>query len=175
MRVKKASDGAGRVHYELLDDGDRPIPEAEGFLRHLKARNCSPNTVSAYAHDLKHFFCFLEREGIRCEAFSAPDSLRFLEYLRAVPSRRRVQRLSPTLVSVDADGESARRLSPATVNRALATVSSFYEYLVLAGRLGTARIRSARGRTRPTPGSRSAIARSWARPAARDLSADRWA
>jgi integrase len=136
MRVRKVYDEAGKVHFELLNDEDRPVPEAEGFLRHLKARDCSPNTVSAYAHDLKHFFAFLEREGLSCEGFCAPNSLRFLEYLRSVPSRRSAQRLSPTLVSAGASGEPVRRLSPTTVNRVLATVSSFYEYLILSGRLG---------------------------------------
>lgn len=135
MRVSKVHDEVGRVHYELLDEGERPVPEAECFLGHLKVRGCSPNTISAYAHDLKHFFSFLEREGIGCEEFSAQESLRFLEYLRSVPSRRPVQRLSPTLVSADESGNPARQLSPATVNRILAAVSSFYEYLVLEGRL----------------------------------------
>lgn len=136
MRVGKVHDEAGRICYELLDDADRPLPEAEDFLRYLKVRGCSPNTISAYAHDLKHLFSFLEREDIRCESFSVQQSLRFLEYLRSVPSRRPVQRLSPTLVSADETGEPARQLSPATVNRILATVSSFYEYLVLEGRVG---------------------------------------
>jgi integrase len=135
VRVRKVHDEAGRVNYELLDEGDRPVPEAEGFLRHLRARGCSPNTVSAYAHDLKRFFAFLKQEGLGREEFSAPHSLRFLEYLRAVPSRRPVQRLSPTLVREGEGGEPARQLSPATVNRTLAAVSSFYEYLVLSGRL----------------------------------------
>lgn len=135
MRVRKVHDEAGSIHYELLDNEDRPVPDAEGFLRHLKARDCSPNTVSAYAHDLKHFFTFLQREGLSCEGFCASDSLPFLEYLRSVPSRRSAQRLSPTLVSVGADREPVRRLSPTTVNRVLATVSSFYEYVILSGRL----------------------------------------
>ncbi len=135
MRVRKVHDEAGRVHYELLDDGDQPVPEAEDFLRHLKARGCSPNTVSAYAHDLKRFFSFLKGEGLGREEFSAPHSLRFLEHLRAVPGRGSAQRLSPGLVSVDEGGGPTRQLSPATVNRTLAAVSSFYEYLVLAGRL----------------------------------------
>jgi len=36
-------------------------------------------------------------------------------------------------VATHADGQPARRLAPATVNRALAAVSSFYEYAILAG------------------------------------------
>lgn len=134
MRVRKVHDG-GRVGYELLDDEDRPIPEAEGFLSHLKSRDCSPNTLSAYVHDLLHFFRFLYEENLTCKQFTASESLRFLEYLRRVPNRGQAQRLSPTLLLADAQGEPVRRLSAATVNRTLATVSSFYEYLILSDKL----------------------------------------
>jgi integrase len=134
MRVRKVHQENG-TRFELLDDEDRPIPEAAGFLRFLEARGCSPNTLSAYAHDLLHFYRFLDREGSTCEGFTPRASLRFLEYLRSVPSRRRVQRLSPTLVSTDAEGRPFARLSATTVNRAFATVSSFYEYLIVSGRL----------------------------------------
>lgn len=133
MRVRKVHDEGG-IRFELLDDGDRPVPEAEGFLRHLRARGCSPNTLSAYAHDLKHFFSFLEDTGLACQEFSAPDSLRFLEYLRAVPNRKTAQRLTPTLVQAGTEHSPSLRLSSATINRALAAVSSFYEYLVLSER-----------------------------------------
>lgn len=121
-----------------MDEVDTPIPEAQGFLRFLELQGKSPNTLSAYAHDLKHFFSFLEREGLACEEFSPPDSLRFVEYLCSVPSRGTAQRLSPALVSVDEDGRPVLRLSPASVNRALAAVSSFYEYLILSGKLAEA-------------------------------------
>lgn len=127
MRVRKVHQENG-MRFELLDDEDRPI---------LEARSCSPNTLSAYAHDLLHFYRFLDREGLPCEGFTPRASLRFLEYLRSVPSRRRVQRLSPTIVSTDVEGRPFARLSAATVNRAFATVSSFYEYLIVSGRLAT--------------------------------------
>lgn len=134
MRVRKIQDDAGKEHYELLDGGSRPIPEVEDFLGYLRARDCSPNTVSAYAHDLKHFFSFLEHEGLDCRDFSAPHSLRLLEYLRTLQNRGPAQRLSPALVYVGSEGEPMRRLCPSTVNRALATVSSFYEHLIISGR-----------------------------------------
>lgn len=138
MRVRKVHDEAGKPHYELLDDEDLPVPEVQGFLRHLRVQGKSPNTVSAYAHDLKHFFSFLTEEGLTCEEFSAPASMRLLEYLCSVSSRRKAQRLSPALVSVNEAGMPVRRLAPASVNRALAAVSSFYEYLILSGKLADA-------------------------------------
>lgn len=138
MRVRRVHDNTeGRPPFELLDDDGHPVPEADGFMRHLSARGCSPNTLSAYAHDLLHFFRFLNKEGLTHDEFTAARSLAFLEYLRGVPSKRWVQRLSPALL-VTVDGEPATRLSAATVNRVFATVSSFYEYLILSGRLAEA-------------------------------------
>ncbi len=87
MQGTKVHDESG-IQFELLDDEGTPIPEAEGFLRHLRARGCSPNTLSAYAHDLKHFFSFLQNMEIDYLEFSALDSLRFLEYLRAIRNRK---------------------------------------------------------------------------------------
>ena len=46
--------------FELLDDDDQPIEVVSGFMRHLRARGSSPNTLSAYAYDLLHFMRFLK-------------------------------------------------------------------------------------------------------------------
>lgn len=138
MRVRKIHNEAGTKHFELLDEGDEPIPEVQGFLRYLEIQGKSPNTVSAYAYDLKHFFSFLAKEGLTCEKFSAAESINLLEYLRYLPSRGTAQRFSPALASVDKNGEMVRRLSPTSVNRALAAVSSFYEYLIISGKLSEA-------------------------------------
>lgn len=136
MRVRKIQDDAeGAVSLELLDGADKPVEEVNSFLRHLGARGYSPNTLGAYAHDLLHFFRFLAEESLSFEEFAATDSLRLLEYLRSVQSRGSAQRLSPALVSAGAGGEPVRRLSATTVNRVLAAVSSFYEYLIICGKI----------------------------------------
>ena len=56
-----------------------------------------------------------------------------LEYLRQLPSRRTAQRLGLVVATTTA-GRSATCLAATTVNRIFATVSSFYEYLILLGR-----------------------------------------
>jgi len=121
------------VTFELIDDQDQPIPEVAGFLGHLAARGCSPNTLSAYVHDLLHFFRFLELNGQTVDSFGPMQSLALLEYLRRLPSRRSAQRLDLVLTTTD-HGQPATCLAAATINRLLAAVSSFYEYLILAGR-----------------------------------------
>lgn len=138
MRVEKVHRGpAGEVRFRLLGEDGAPIEEAESFMGYLAARDCSPNTLSAYAHDLLHFYRFLGQRAISWEDFTPALSLEFLKYLRKAPSRNgRARRLAPALVASEKapDGLPATRLSPETVNRAIAAVSSFYEYLIVVGR-----------------------------------------
>src|SRR6266478_6403991 len=71
MRVRRRRQD-GSVSFELLDDQEHPIPEVAGFLRHLDARDCSPNTLSAYAHDLLHLYRFLADVGLTLDDFGPP-------------------------------------------------------------------------------------------------------
>ncbi len=119
--------------FELLDDDGQAIPVVAGFLRHLRARGCSPNTLSAYAYDLLHFMTFLKEQQLTYLDFAPRHAFLFLEYLSMLPSRKSAQRLSLVLSTTTDEGTSATRLSPATINRTFAAVSSFYEYLILSG------------------------------------------
>jgi len=117
---------------ELIDDHDQPIAVVSGFLRHLRARGYSPNTLSAYAYDLLHFMTWLALQQLSYQEFTPARSLMFLEYLVTAPSKRQAQRLALVLCTTD-QGSSTTRLAPATINRIFAAVSSFYEYLIVAG------------------------------------------
>ncbi len=124
------------IFFELLDDNDQPIPVVSGFMRHLRTRGCSPNTLSAYCFDLLHFMTFLKKERLNYQEFRPAHAWLFLEYLSTLPSRKQARRLTPVLSTTTAEGYSTTRLSPATINRILAAVSSFYEYLILSEQLG---------------------------------------
>lgn len=102
------------------------------FLRHLTARGYSPNTVSAYAHDLQHFMRFLIANRLAIEDFVSSKAIDLLRYLREVPSQR-AQSRQRGLSLVASEGQVVSRLSPASINRALAAVSSSYEYLIVSG------------------------------------------
>src|SRR6266550_5378840 len=119
--------------FELLGDDGQAIPVVAGFLRHLRARGCSPNTLSAYAYDLLHFMLFLKEQRLTYQEFTPPHALQFLDYLSTIPSRKQARRLGLVLSTTTTGGTSATRLSPATINRTFAAVSSFYEYLILSG------------------------------------------
>src|SRR5215471_20762355 len=135
MRVRRIRDDAtNALTFELLDDQDKPIAAVSGFMRHLRARGCSPHTLSAYAYDLLHFMRFLALNRLSFLDFTPAHSLQFLEYLRALPSKGHAQRLGLVLCTTE-EGNSATRLSPATINRTFAAVSAFYEYLIISGHI----------------------------------------
>jgi site-specific recombinase XerD len=108
----------------LLEDDGTVVPLVSGFLQSLTARGCSPNTVIAYAHDLRRLYLFLRTLQLDVEHFRAPHSLDFLAHLNGV--RRRHAGRSPATPALVTDG-----LAPSTINRTLAAVSTFYEYLIL--------------------------------------------
>jgi len=122
----------GGVSFELLDDNNLPIPVVSGFMRHLRARGCSPNTLSAYCFDLLHFMMFLKAQQLTYQEFRPSHALLFLEYLSMLPCRKPAHRLALVLSTTTDEGTPTTRLSPATINRILAAVSSFYEYLILS-------------------------------------------
>src|SRR6266487_503690 len=117
--------------FELINESGQPIPIVSGFLRHLRTRGYSPNTLSAYAYDLLHFMTFLSEEHLSYQEFTPARSLQFLEYLFTLPSRRQAQRLALVLCTTE-QGSSATRLAPTTINRIFAAVSSFYEFLIVS-------------------------------------------
>jgi integrase len=134
MRVQRLQLSSKQdVTFEVLDEHDQPIAAVAGFMRHLRARGCSPNTLSAYAFDLLHFMRFLEKHHLTYQEFTPPHALLFLEYLNSIPSCNQARRLGLVLSTMTEEGTSATRLSPATMNRIFAAVSSFYEYLILTG------------------------------------------
>jgi len=134
MRVRHVQLRGG-VSVELLDDADQPLVVVSQFLHHLSARGYSPNTISAYAYDLLHFTRFLSQHLLTFEEFTPAHSLALLDYLSHVPSRRPAQRVGLVLCTTTPDGHSTTRLSPPTINRVFAAVSTFYEYLIISGEL----------------------------------------
>ena len=126
MRVVKVMDPLpGQPRVRLVDAVGEPVGEVDGFLGLLAVREYSPNTVRAYAHDLQKLYVFLQEEKLAVSQFTPARAVDFLRWLRLVSSSRRAQRLELGV----ATGEG-RVLSPKTCNRALAAVSSFYEFLI---------------------------------------------
>ena len=132
MPVCRCRQDDGRLAVDLLDDRGESIEVVSSFLRHLAARDYSPNTQIAYAHDLQHLWRFFASHDLTWETFNPAQAIELLAYLRAVSSPYAVQRLGLSLAERQA-GQSTRRLSSKTINRILAAVSSFYEFTIIAG------------------------------------------
>ncbi len=72
MPIRRVTRDDGALQVELLDDAGIAVPEVAAFLRHLAARDYSPNTLIAYAHDLQHFWRFLTSAGLPWERLKPP-------------------------------------------------------------------------------------------------------
>lgn len=75
MRVIKERDGGIVRRVRLVDDEGELVGPVCRFLDHLRNREFSPNTLSAYGYDLKYLFTFLDREGLNWQDFRAPHML----------------------------------------------------------------------------------------------------
>lgn len=95
----------------------------DAFLEFAASR-ARPNSVRAYAHDLKTFFVVVRKE---------PAEVRSADVMSFVMHQRRPRPGEENVVRIS-DGASG--LSAATVRRRLASVSAFYSYLVTRGDLG---------------------------------------
>ena len=124
----------GDVTAALGDSSGGVIPIASEFLSYVSLRGCSPNTVLAYAYDLAHLWRFFEASDLSWDQLTPQRSPELLVYLRALPSNRRDGAAGPVLATSGGEPVEPRRLSPGTINRALAAVSAFYDWAVLCGR-----------------------------------------
>ncbi|AVZ77886.1 transposase [Streptomyces lunaelactis] len=127
----KERDGGVVRRVRLVDVDGEHVTAACRFLDHLVDRGFSPHTICAYAYDLRRLFTFFAAEGMDWREFRGPDALRLLAFLRRAPSRRPAQRLGLTVV-VGGPEAPGSLLAPATVNRILAAVASFYDWAVVA-------------------------------------------
>lgn len=119
MRVQRLLSEAGSVSWTVVSV-EGVVQPVERFLAHLAAVERSPNTVRAYAHDLRDFFEFLGVRGLRWDGIRLEDIGRFVAWLR-LPAAARTGPVG-VLPSVEAT------LSAATVNRKLSALASFYEF-----------------------------------------------
>lgn len=102
-----------RLGHELVDE----------FLEFASGR-CRPNTVRAYAHDLKAFFDVVGKDPC---AVTSRDVLGF------VVAQQRPRSGAENLVRISDGGAG---LSASTIKRRLAAVSSLFGYLVVRGGAG---------------------------------------
>jgi site-specific recombinase XerD len=121
MRVQRVlMPGSEAESWTLLGDDQVPLDPVERFLGYLASIEKSPNTVKAYAHDLKDWFTYLARRGLDWQAVTVEDVAGFVAWLRLPPEGRdgRVAVLP----------SAGHHCSAASVNRKLAALTSFCEF-----------------------------------------------
>jgi len=120
MRVQRVDPPSGVESWTVLDGSGVPVGPVEQFLAHLAAVERSPNTVRAYAFDLRDFFDFLRRREVSWLAVTVEVVGQFAAWLR-LPARAR-----DGSVALLPSASPSRAMS--TVNRKLAAVTSFYVF-----------------------------------------------
>jgi hypothetical protein len=92
MRVQRVvMPGSGRESWTLLGDDLRPVAPVERFLAYLAASEKSPNTVKAYAHDLKDWWAYLGGHRLDWQSVTLEDVAGFVAWLRLPPEAMRRQ------------------------------------------------------------------------------------
>src|SRR6266700_886274 len=143
MRVQRVlMPGSEAESWTVLGDDQIPVEPVERFLGYLTSIEKSPNTVKAYAHDLKDWFTYLTGHDLDWQVITVEDVAGFVAWLRLPPEGR--------------DGKVAvlptveNHCSAASVNRKLAALTSFCEFharhgMKLAGLLTTLQPTGRRG------------------------------
>jgi integrase/recombinase XerD len=116
MRVQRVlMPGSGEESWTLLGDDHVPVGPAERFLSYMASAGRSPNTVKAYAHDLKDWLTYLAGRQRDWQAATLEDVAGFVAWLRLPPAAR--GGMVAVLPMVE------HHCSAASVNRKLAALS----------------------------------------------------
>lgn len=116
MRVQRLVMPDGSGSWTVLDDRGEVVAPVEAFLAHLQALDRSPETVRTYATSLKLWWEFLAEASCGYDMATVDHVARFVAWLRAPAENVTVLEGGPA------------RCSPATLNRHLAALFSFYDY-----------------------------------------------
>ena len=126
MHVQRVLSPVGAVmSWTVLHGDGGPVAPIERYLAYLTQIERSPNTVKAYAHDLKDWFVFLGARGLDWREVRLENVGGFVAWLRR-PSHLRDGAVS-VLPSVE------QHCSEATVNRKLSALSAFYQHAARQG------------------------------------------
>jgi len=126
MHVQRVAMPATREpSWTVLGDDDTPIEPVERYLAYLTDVERSPNTIKAYAHDLKDYWQFLAHRGLDWREVRLEDIGEYVAWLRLPPTGRDGR--IAVLPSVEP------HVAASTVNRKLSALAAFYAHQVRHG------------------------------------------
>src|SRR5487761_967376 len=120
--------GSGTLSWTVLGDDDVPVVPVDRFLAYLTDVGRSPNTVKAYAHDLKDYWGWLGMRGLDWREARLEDIGEFIAWLQLPPAGRSG--------AVAVLPSAATAVTAATVNRKLAAVGDLLAAWKTGGRGG---------------------------------------
>jgi integrase/recombinase XerD len=106
--------------WTVLGDDGVPVEPIERYLAYLSDIERSPNTVKAYAHDLKDYWVFLIFRGLDWREVRLEDIGEYVAWLRLPPTGR--DGAVAVLPVVEA------HVGAATINRKLSALAAFYAH-----------------------------------------------
>jgi integrase/recombinase XerD len=120
MDVRQVVMPTSRVSWTVLGDDGHPVEPVERYLAYLTDIERSPNTVKAYAHDLKDYLVFLTARNLDWREVRLEDIGEFVAWLRLPRAGRGgAVAVLPSL---------AAHVGEATVNRKLSALAAFYTH-----------------------------------------------
>lgn len=106
--------------WTVLASSGGPVEPIERYLAYLTDIERSPNTIKAYAHDLKDWFGFLDVRALDWREVRLEDLGEFVAWLRLPPGGR--------AGGVSMLPSAEHHCSAATVNRKLSAISGLYTF-----------------------------------------------
>ena len=116
IHIKKGITTEGKEVWVVFNEDYSPIIPIHDYLHYLENKNYSPNTIKAYARNLKVYWEFLESRGIDWTQITILKLSEFIHWLKT--SNDKVISL-PFLTSSRTEK---------TINHIVKTVRLFYEF-----------------------------------------------
>jgi site-specific recombinase XerD len=116
MKLQKGHLDNGKIIWLVLDENYLPVDPISKYLKYLDSIERSPNPIESYARNLKMYWEFLTDNSFDWRSITLEKLSEFIHWLRN--PQQNVIRLSL---------QKAKR-SEKTINHALTTVTSFYEF-----------------------------------------------
>lgn len=129
MRVTRSTKGSVPA-FDVVDGTNSSVAPIQRFLIFLDARGSSPNTIRSYAYDLRRVWEFFEARELAWQRFDIRNAVDLIAHLHD-----RIEMRPGNSAGANMPTTAQDLLSPATVNRALAAMSSFCDWAIVAGLL----------------------------------------
>lgn len=116
--------------YLVVDNEGKEVNVISDFISYLRVKNYSPNTLKNYTYDLRYCFEYFEVINKSYADIKPKDLIGLVEYLTDKKCKGKPDNII-RLSDVVEGRAKAGGLSPKSINRILATLSSFYDWLNL--------------------------------------------